>query len=159
MKTESTNILLQFAGCTKIQRERFFLDVFDDIESGNQNPLQIWSALKNLELIVSEAMALAKEIVIEELTKNGGRDACFGVQFLVKEAGVKWHYDRTNDGLLTSIQSELSDVDNKLKERQTFLKNIPKEGLDLIDHTTGDCTKVYPPYKTSTTTIESKLSN
>jgi hypothetical protein len=61
------------------------------------------------------------------------------------ESGVK--YDYSSD----PIASELME---KLKERQEFLKSIPVDGITEVDEETGEVRKIYRPAKKSTTTFK-----
>ena len=72
------------------------------------------------------------------------------------EAGTKYHFEKCNDPVLRNLYTRREVIDDKIKEREAFLKTVPSSGIEILF---GDeLVKVYHPYKTSVTTYKVTLS-
>jgi hypothetical protein len=49
-------------------------------------------------------------------------------------------------------------LDAGIKKREAFCKAIDEKGEDFVNLETGEAYKVYPPYKTSTSTYKVTLA-
>jgi hypothetical protein len=99
------------------------------------------------------------DYVREELSKNGGKIAtASGAKIEAIEAGVSYGFEKCNDTELEMYEAEVLAATNRLKERKEFLKKVPLSGIDVVEPFTGEVIKIYPPYKTSTSTYKVTLS-
>jgi hypothetical protein len=55
--------------------------------------------------------------------------------------------------MLFDLQLKAELATKALKERQDFLKVVPVAGVLFTDEITGETYKIYPPSKTSTTSV------
>jgi len=156
MKPES--ILALFAACTAQQRASFSSQVIEGIDNGYTDPIKIMSAIKNLYAILEDIEKFAKEHVIQELEKNGGKLELYGTSFQKKEAGTKYDYSQTKDQRYEYLTFELEAAKKTIKDREDFLKSLPVDGQLITDEMTGETYKIYRPIKTSTTTFSAVLS-
>jgi hypothetical protein len=53
--------------------------------------------------------------------------------------------------------NEYNSAAKAKKDMEEFLKKVPHQGLDIINGVTGEVTKVYPPAKSSTTSVAVSL--
>ena len=91
-----------------------------------------------------------RDITLRELAKYG-RKQTFGDCTLEEvEAGVKYDYSACGDSELEELYKFRQTLDESIKQREAFLKNIPIKGIVLPE--TGEL--VYPPAKSSKTTIK-----
>lgn len=99
------------------------------------------------------------EYVREELAKNGGKlTTPSGAKIEVMEGGTKYHFENCGDAELGLLEQKALSATNAVKERQEFLKKVPQSGLDVVDPFSGEVCKVFPPYKTSTSTYKVTLA-
>jgi hypothetical protein len=99
-----------------------------------------------------------KDYIRSEITKYGKSFTTpRGAKFELFEAGTKYYYDKTNDPVLQLLERQLQYDKEQLEKRQEFLKGVPTEGMLITDEETGETYKVYPPYKTSTSSFKVTL--
>ena len=97
------------------------------------------------------------DYVKEELAKTQGKYSTeSGTRIEACEAGVKYHYDKTNDPVLNGLMADMEVLKAKVKQREDFLKTVPVEGLDIRHE--DELVTVYPPYKTSASTYKITLA-
>ena len=116
------------------------------------------SAVKNLYAILEDIETFAKNLVISELEKNGGKIELYGTSFQKKEAGTKYDYSQTKDQMHQYLTFELEAAKKSIKDRDDFLKSLPVDGQLITDENTGETYKIYRPIKQSTTTFSATLS-
>lgn len=141
----------------KKQRESFAAQVIEAVEDGRLNPLDVHLGLKGFEKIS------------ETITKNAGyKDNLLGVvatygskPFEYKgakieqvEGGVKYDYSVCNDAVINELLLQVERLNEAVKARQTMLKTIPVSGLEVVNSDTGEVSIIYPPAKSSTTTLK-----
>jgi hypothetical protein len=90
-----------------------------------------------------------------EVAKYGknGYTAPNSVKYVNQETGTKYNFEQCNDQVLVELYSELVDIKTRIKEREDFLKAIPAKGTDILDPDTGEVTTLYPPAKSSKSSI------
>lgn len=70
----------------------------------------------------------------------------------IKETGAKYDYSVCNDVTWTELNNELNRITELKKQREEFLRTIRPQGMDIIDEE-GIITTIYPPAKSSTTSL------
>jgi len=154
MQTElTTTSILSLFDTTKSQRQTFVTDVLEKIENGEVNPIKVHAQLKKIEDIFKQLTGndTYKKYLLDDVEKNGKKFEAFNAEFSVKEAGVKYDYSQCNDRELNSLMAAQETLDETVKNRQTFLKTVPVQGLEIRD---GDeLVTIYPPSKSSSTTV------
>lgn len=155
----TTSILALFQ-TTKEQRSSFVNDILNKIDSGELNPLQAHLQIKCMEDII-EQITIApnyKHAVLEESQKYGQKEFEYhNAKISIKEVGTKYDFSNTGDTVYQMLEQQKLSAENALKERQKFLKTVPEKGMTIADDLTGEMITVYPPAKTSTTSIAVSL--
>jgi hypothetical protein len=93
------------------------------------------------------------ENALNEISKFEKNTIIKGSEFSIVEAGVKYDYSDCNDLEYNMLNTQLEALKSTLKERETFLKSI-KAPMQMIDENSGEVYSVYPPKKTSSTTLK-----
>lgn len=139
---------------TKQQRFQFVESLVNTLEEGEADPLKVHSIIKSMEDVVKNITSNEKykNILLESAEKNGKKFQMFNADFSIKEVGVKYDYANCNDTELNELQEQLDELTEKVKARQKFLQTISISGLDIITKD-GEAIKVYPPAKSSTTSV------
>ena len=152
---QTTSILSLFE-TTKEQRQTFAEDIVFRIENGDADPLKVHLQIRCME----ELLATIKEntnyrnAVLDASEKMEGKSFQFhNAKFEIKEVGVKYDFSKCGDPIHANLTSIMEENKKLLKERETMLKTLPTKGMDIVDPSTGELVTIYPPSKTSTTSV------
>jgi hypothetical protein len=155
--TDLQTSTLQLFETTKSERQAFVSDVIAKIDNGLTNPLNVHIQVKCLEDIIKQLTSnqVYKDVVLTEAGKYGKSFEYQNSRIDIREVGVKYDYSRTGDPVIAELLQQQEELEKKIKERQEFLKAIPKEGQQiLID---DEVVFLFPPFKTSTTSVSVSL--
>jgi hypothetical protein len=122
---------------------------------GELNPLDIHYQVKAMEdfIKVLTGNTRYKDYVLTEGMKHGKSFEFNGSKMEIKETGVKYDYSNCGDQEWSALEVEINRRKELQKEREKYLKSVPAEGVEIVSNETGEVIKVYPPSKTSTTSI------
>lgn len=134
---------------TKKEREVFVQMCVDEITSGTRNPLEFEIMLKNLEETISAIRKRpeVKEVVLEEAEKYPEKTIALMGTRITKASKTTFYYNECGDSVYNELSSQLAELKEKVKERETFLKTI-KPGMEIPDVQTGE---IIRPPQTATT--------
>lgn len=163
------NILSLFE-TSKEQRNTFVQDVIERLRSEEVDPLKIHIQLKAMEEIVNSLTSRTEKtnknfllaidyhnILLDAAEKNGKKFQMFNAEFSIKEVGAKYDFSKCEDAYLDALLEKQIALDAEVKLRQDFLKTVPQSGLLVTNEETGETYKVYPPSKSSTTSVAVSL--
>lgn len=157
---------------TKAERQSFIDNLMTELESGNVDPLKIHYEIKCIEKILDgltntdETKNRAnflnakkyKEFVLDAAKKYGQKKFDFSNSIVeIKEMGTKYDWSKCGDEKLLQDMAQLTELADKIKNRQELLKLIPEKGLTEVDTDSGETITVYPPAKSSTTGVQITL--
>ena len=80
-----------------------------------------------------------------------------GTKLELAEVGVKYDYVFCEDDTYNELIVKQMALDEQIKERQKFLKTIPVEGLEIVTQD-GEMKRIYPPSKSSTSSVKTTIS-
>lgn len=80
-----------------------------------------------------------------------------GTKLELAEVGVKYDYVFCEDDIYNELIVKQMALDEQIKERQKFLKTIPVEGLEIVTED-GEMKRIYPPSKSSTSSVKTTIS-
>lgn len=155
MKNQTT-IIEQIKGqqieLTKTNVQSFANQIVFEYKTGNKNPFDYLGELEFISQAIDKAKSEIRELLIDELhlysdktkTKNG-------IQFKLKESGVK--YDYTSTEKWNALNDEMEQMRSQIKDLETHLKSL-KAKQTMVDESTGELIELFPPIKSSKTTIE-----
>ena len=155
MNDLTTTSILALFETNKEQRQSFALDLVSKIENGEVDPLKIHLQVKAMEDIIKllNDNTIYKKAILEEAEKRGKKFSFMNAEITIKEVGVKYDFSKCNDSEWKIYDIDKRISEERLKERETFLKTIPAQGIEIMDGPTGELLTVYPPSKSSTTSI------
>ena len=154
MEKLSTTGLLNLFETSKSERTIFVHDVIENIESGNADAIKVHLQVKCMESIIKDLTAhpIYKSYLLDAAEKHGKKFTSFNAEFSIRETGVKYEYDQCNDDVLDELLKDQAMIDGNVKARQKFLQNLPDIGMDIVtEH--GEMKHIYPPAKSSTTSV------
>lgn len=152
----TTTSILSLFQTTKEQRETFANDIIQRLESGNVNPLEVHLQVKCMEDVVKviNANPSYKRFVLEASENMGQKSFQFhNAKFEIKETGVKYDFSKCEDVVLSRLYEQQEIIGKAVKDRETMLKTVSEKGMILTDEETGETFTVYPPAKSSTTSV------
>lgn len=163
------NILSLFE-TSKEQRNTFVQDVIERLRNEEVDPLKIHIQLKAMEEIVKSFTDKSEKtnknfltaidysgMLLNAAEKNGKKFQMFNAEFSIKEVGTVYDWSKCEDVELAEMLSKQDELKEKIKAKQDFLKTVPLAGLLVTNEETGDTYKVYPPVKSSTTSVAVSL--
>ena len=128
--------------------------------------------MENGRIIEAADMIAKMEFFIKELKNNpeyvdylryevakygGGHTTASGTRIELAEVGTKYDYVFCEDDILNDMTIQRLALEEQIKERQEFLKRLPSEGIDIITNY-GEVKRIYPPSKSSTSSIKCTIS-
>lgn len=159
MDVLTTTSILSLFQTDKAQRFSFVRDVINRILVGDADPIKVHLQVKAMEEIIKEITSdpQYRDALLDESTKHGKTFERYNGKFSIKETGTRYDYSQCGDDELNVLYLKKAELDAKIKAREAFLKTVPESGIDLVtEH--GELIKVYPPAKSSTTTVTVSLS-
>lgn len=166
----ATSIVALFE-TTPQQRNSFVQGILEAVESGNTPALKVLAQLKSMEAIIAtltdknpktnkqaDKAKLFSSYVLDAAKPYPGKEfRLYGATFEKKEVGTKYDYSQCNDPELPALELAAFEADEALKARQTFLRNLPEQGIEIPDKETGEIALVMSPSKSSTTSLTVSL--
>lgn len=174
MTTEiTTTSILSLFETTKEQRKSFVDDVINRVENGDIDPIKTLVQVKSMEDICNRLTSKSEktnkdnfveakrfnDLLLESAEKYGAKTfQSFNGKFEIKETGVKYDFSKCEDLFLFSLYEKQKSIEALVKERESFLKTVPQKGMIVTDEESGETFTVYPPSKSSTTSLATILS-
>lgn len=155
MKLATTTDLSLFE-TTKAERQDFAQSVVNNLKEGLSDPLKVHLQVKCMEDLIKQITSHPdyKDLTLDEAAKYGKSFEHYNAKFEVKEMGVKYDYSNCGDPIYNRLAEELAELEKKVKDRQAFLKAV-QPGTELLIE--DEVIVLYPPIKTSTTSITVNL--
>lgn len=152
----STTSILSLFETNKDQRQSFVMNVVDALDNGNADPLKVHLQVKCMEDIIKQlnANTVYKNRVLEAAQTYGEKSFQYqNSKVEIKEVGTKYDFSKCSDPVLDDLLAQQAELDKTVKARQDMLKTIPVKGMIITDESTGDTFTVYPPAKSSSTSV------
>lgn len=153
MELTANNVLALFY-TSKQERQTFVTDAIERIIDGHEDPIKALITLKCMEEIIDKITGNKsfRDACITEAEKYGKTFDKVNAKLAIREAGVRYNFEECGDLELLELMTMRAELDEKIKKRQEFIKMIPIEGIEVINED-GVISHIYPPSKTSTTTL------
>jgi hypothetical protein len=153
LEMQPTSIVALFQ-TNKEERISFASQVIQSVTEGQANPLNVHLQLKAMEDIIDTIKNDVgyKNSVLQYAEQSGKSFEYQNAKIDIREVGVKYDFSNCNDSLYLELESQQADLKDKVKQRAEFLKKAPIEGTKIVDDN-GEVVTVYPPSKSSTTSI------
>jgi len=155
MNDLTTTSILALFETNKEQRQSFALDMVSKIEQGEVDPLKIHLQVKAMEDIIKllNDNTIYKKAILDAAEKHGKKFEFMNAEIAIKEVGVKYNFEQCCDHEWYLLNQQSDSLSAQRKERETFLKTVPSKGIDIVSKETGEMVTIYPPSKSSTTSI------
>jgi hypothetical protein len=154
MQLQTAENMAAFA-VSKANREELAIQIVEAIDAGDLNPLDIHYQVKAMEDFIKMLTANSryKDAVLTEGMKHGKSFQFNGSKMQIKDTGVKYDYSKCGDPNWQLLEDQISELKDKQKAVEAHLKVLPAEGIQVLNADSGEVIKMFPPVKTSTTSI------
>jgi hypothetical protein len=166
----TTTGILSLFETTKEQRRSFVDDLVLRLQDGEVDPLKVHLQIKAMEEIITSltstdekknknvnAAIAYKGMLLEAAEQHGKKFELHNAEFSIKEVGTVYDWTKCEDPELADMLAKKAELDARIKAKQDFLKTVPQAGLLITIEETGETVKVYPPAKSSTTSVAVSL--
>jgi hypothetical protein len=127
------------------------------VEDGLINPLELLTKIRATEKVLNGVLANIKDQIVTEALKYGKEPIIVnGVEMKIQEAGVKYDYSKCNHPEYNILVNQKNHISDKMQDLEAILK-ANKTSWEHVDTMTGETFTIYPPIKTSTTTVIIKI--
>lgn len=132
------------------------------ITGGETDPLKAYTTMSKYLKIIDEVMRdkAVKDTVIDYVERRGERGEVNTreCQVRVVESGVKYDYSECGHMKLDELYERRKELDAAIKSEEAFVKGL-REPMTVVDEETGEVNRIYPPSKSSTTTVRVIFKN
>ncbi len=138
---------------TKDQIAIFAKQLEDGLNNGQIVGSELLRFQKAMEKIFEQIKPTLISTTIDEISQYEKNAIIKGTEFSITEAGTKYDYSKCNDSVYNDLCVSLDYAKEKVKDRETFLKAL-KAPMTVVDEDSGEIVEIFPPSKTSTTTVK-----
>jgi hypothetical protein len=152
----TTTSILSLFDTTKEQRHDFVMRVVESLDSGNSDALNTHFQVKCMESIIKDLNENTryKSSVLAAVESYGQKSFEYrNSKVEVKEVGVKYDFSKCEDPILVELYRRQEELKVAVKARETLLKAVSEKGMILTEAESGETFTVYPPAKSSTTSV------
>ena len=125
-------------------------------EQGILNPLELLTKLRFGEKVIKQTIENIMPLAVDEATKHNKGDVVYNHEITVQEAGTKYDYSKCNHPEYNILVNQKNHISDQMKDLEAILK-ANKTSWEHVDTSTGETFTIYPPTKTSTTTVICKI--
>lgn len=141
---------------TKQQNRDLAIRVIEEVKEGNIDAVKLHCYVKSIEQFLNQLLDSKGEfkkeysdLVIDQAKKYGKSFKVYGCELNVREVAPKYDYSVCEDVIYDDLLAQFENIKYQLDMRVKMLQTIPSTGM--VDPENGNM--IYPPVKTSTTTV------
>jgi hypothetical protein len=125
------------------------------IEQPAQGYIKAKQMIETLEQAIKNPLVVKAVRDEAELYAKEGGLRLYGHKIEPIEAGTKYNYSECNDPIYKRLLEKKAIIEAEVKSREKFLQAVPYKGMSINDEETGEADiTIYPPVKTSTSTVK-----
>lgn len=125
--------------------------IFDQVESGNEDPVKTLAIMHKIGLICKEVETNLRPLVLKQI--NSHKTQKFGITLSQVKTGSTFDYLGTGDKVYELLLKNLEEAKMHVKNRETFLKSLDRP-TDCYDPQTGETYTITPPINTYSETLK-----
>jgi hypothetical protein len=131
---------------TKLEVENLAIeDIKSVIENGNYDLLRVLVELRRYDIYLTKLIETIKLPALENAKKTGNKNFNYADAKVIVTKTVS--YDYSVDKIWSEINADLTNIKERMKKHQEFLKELDSNITEIIDESTGEVLKVTPPIK------------
>lgn len=125
------------------------------IEQPAQGYIKAKQMIETLEQAIKNPLVVKAVRDEAELYAKEGGLRLYGHKIEPIEAGTKYNYSECNDPIYKRLLGQKAIIEAEVKAREKFLQAVSYKGMSINDEETGEADiTIYPPVKTSTSTVK-----
>ncbi len=125
--------------------------IVSGVEAGLEDPLKVLVKIEFLKKVAEDARKKIQDHALEAVGRYEANSAnIFGVLVTQKEAAPRYDYTQTK--AWNELKAAEDEISTERKDLEKVLKAM-KEKRTEIDEETGEIIELFPPVKSSTTTV------
>lgn len=146
--------LLAIMPNTKEEIKSFSSKLIQQVSNGDINPLQVHVQLKAIEGVIKAVNDSKeyKDAIRSQSELSGKSFQAYGAKIDLVEVGTKYDYSGCNHSEYEDICKEIAILEGRKKEIESMLKTLSGPMAIITNH--GEAVEVYPPIKSSTSSIK-----
>lgn len=131
--------------------------IISAIQQGEVNPLELKLKVRAMESVLETIKPILDKAARDEAETFGAKSfERLGAKVELFEAATKYDYSMCNDDEYKDLLVEQEKLKLKIKKREEFLKSIDGK-MTLVIEGTGEVVTVFPPTKSSTSSLKITL--
>lgn len=142
---------------TKTQIKVIANQTANDIIEKGLDVTKIADTLAKMELFIKELKLNPEYIdtLIHEVSQYGkGMTTSTGTKLELAEVGTKYDFSQCNDNKLKQMELDYELLGEEITKRKEFLKALSPKGITELDEETGEAVTLYPPSKSSKSSVK-----
>lgn len=144
---------LRSLATTQVQCDVFSDQLIQSVQSGEVSSIEVLVQFKGMEKVIERVTKEIRPNLLAEADKYPGTSFEYNGNKIEKaEVGTKYDFTVCQDQEWEKFAAQEQMWATRRKEREAFLKAI-KGSLDIITED-GEAATIYPPKKTSTTSLK-----
>lgn len=156
METMQISSVLTLFPETKSQQKSFVDRLVETVLDGDVDPLRVEAQMCNIEQVVKTYRKdeRVKGILLQEAERyhKDELNNLYNSKFEIKEVGVKYDYSVCGHPLWDALEEEIKQLTERKKNLEKELQ-LKRESFIYTDIETAEQTEVFPPERTSTTSV------
>lgn len=145
---------------TKETQKATAIAMAEKVTNGDVEPISTYTAAKAMsdclaQFLKDEGVVSTTINAVEKYGRTGA--SCNGANLCIAEVGVKYDFSVCQDPEWDELSKQKAEIDAKMKAREKFLRSIPDKQI-IVNDETGEMATVYPPAKTSSTSVKVTFS-
>lgn len=127
--------------------ESVVADAVQSVIDGETEAHNVVFALKSAQKVIDEALTMLEEAWLAEAQNYADTKGAFtlcGKTCKIVE-GNKKDYSVCGDSQWETLRNACDTADEQRKAREKFLQGVPIDGMTVVDETTGEVSKIFPP--------------
>lgn len=163
LKTMKEHLIHIKDNVTKSDIQKLAKDIVQDHLDNGLDVIQTADIMSKIEALLKEIRSNKDfvDYVTEQIIRRGEKGKVSlsnGTKIECCEVATKYDYAICNDHIWNTLNEKKKEIEEKIKERETFLKAVNPNGMTILDTDTGDISEILPPIKTSTSSYKVTLS-
>jgi len=119
--------------------------IFDQVESGNEDPVKTLAVMHKIGLICKEVETNLRPLVLKQI--NSHKTQKFGITLSQVKTGSTFDYLGTGDKEYERLIAKLDEVKQAIKMREMMLRSL-NTNIEVVDTETGETYTIHPPINT-----------
>lgn len=131
----------------------FSRKLIEELNDGEIEPLKFKVFVKCLETVLANIKPTLDELALDEAEKYGQKSfGLLGAKIELREVGTRYNYSQCGYPEWERAEQKFKEISDRKKQIESLLQAV-KKPMSMNDEETGEVVTVYPPVKSSTSSV------